>query len=140
PITNPSQLITNMTQIFEIITSRISAGTAAAVVANSSTGLGSVYQAYYHPQFTDSDGTTITWGGVLHSMFIDASGRFREDNPTSGTKGKLDDTSTDYIVDIFFDKTVNPNRTRFQRYTQSGSGAAATLTKVGGATDLQNLN
>ncbi|HTR01531.1 MAG TPA: hypothetical protein VMH83_16145 [Candidatus Acidoferrum sp.] len=139
PITNPSQLINSLTQIFEIITSRISSGTAAAVVANSSTGLGSVYQAYYHPQYTDSDGTTITWGGVLHSMFIDASGRFREDNPNAGTRGKLDDTNTDYIVDIFFDKTVDPNRTRFQRYTQSGTGASATLTKVGGPDDLENL-
>jgi len=136
PITNPSQLGENMSQIFEIITSRISSGTAAAVVANSSTGLGSVYQAYYHPQYTDEAGTTVTWGGVLHSMFIDSSGRFREDN---GTAGKLDGTSTDYIIDIFYDKTVNPNRTRFQRYTQTGSGASAVLTAFGSRTDLEEI-
>ncbi len=136
PITNPAQLSNSLGQIFDIITSRISSGTAAAVVANSSTGLGSVYQAYYHPQYSDADGTTITWGGVLHAMFIDSSGRFREDN---GTPGKLDDTSTDYVVDIFFDKTVSPNRTRFQRYLQSGSGPTATLTPTGTADDLENF-
>ncbi|MES2604462.1 MAG: hypothetical protein V4603_05955, partial [Pseudomonadota bacterium] len=136
PITNPSQLSDNLSQVFEIITSRISSGTAAAVVANSSTGLGAVYQAYYHPQYTDAGGTTITWGGVLHSMFIDASGRFREDN---GTPGKLDGPNVDYVVDIFYDKTVNPNRTRFQRYTQSGSGQSATLATSGTRADLSEL-
>lgn len=134
PITNPNQLSDSLSQVFEIIAARISSGTAAAVVANSSTGLGSVYQAYYHPQYTDDNNATITWGGVLHSMFIDASGRFREDR---GVIGKLESPMIDYIVDIEYDETVNPNRTRFQRYTQSDPALAPTPT--GTRQDLEDF-
>jgi len=136
PITNPAQLSTSLSQIFEIIASRISSGTAAAVVANSSTGLGSVYQAYYHPLYQDDNNASITWGGVLHSMFIDDSGRFREDN---GVIGRLDDPNTDYVVDIQYDTSVSPNRTRFQRYTQTGSGVGAILTPFGPKEDLEEI-
>lgn len=138
PVKDPSQLITNLGQIFNELSERISSGTAAAVVTNSSSGLGAVYQAYYHPQYSDEDNNTITWGGVLHSIFIDESGRFREDN---GIKGKLEDTDTDYVVDIFFDETVSPNRTRFQRYTQEvdvDSGEPY-LQAVGGPADLEDF-
>lgn len=137
PISNPARLSSSLSQIFEIIAARISSGTAAAVVANSSTGLGSVYQAYYHPQYTDASGNTTVWGGVLHSMFIDDSGRFREDN---GTRGKLDDPNTDYVVHIEYDTFASPPRTRFQRYTQSGSGVGAILTPFGDKQNLEELN
>lgn len=136
PISNPAQLSSSLSQIFEIITSRISSGTAAAVVANSSTGLGSVYQAYYHPQYTDGNDVTVTWGGVLHAIFIDESGRFREDK---GTPGKLDGTDVDFVVDIQFDTSANPPRTRFQRYSQTGTGSAATLTPISGKYDLEEF-
>jgi type IV pilus assembly protein PilY1 len=118
PIADPSQLSSSLSQIFNIIAARVSSGTAAAVVANSSSGLGSVYQAYYHPEYTDDDNERITWGGVLHSLFFDASGRFREDN---GIPGKLEDTSIDYVVDFFYDTSVTPNRTRYKRYVQTGN-------------------
>lgn len=118
PITNPNELNSSLNQIFKIIASRVSSGTAAAVVANSSTGLGSVYQAYYHPEYTDANDVKITWGGVLHSIFFDDSGRFREDN---GVKGKLENTNTDYVVDFFYDTSVTPNRTRYKRYVQTGN-------------------
>src|SRR5690606_15970861 len=42
PVSNPSELTASLKQIIEIITERISSGTAAAGVANSSTGLGAV--------------------------------------------------------------------------------------------------
>jgi hypothetical protein len=69
-------------------------------------------------------------------MFIDESGRFREDN---GIPGRLDSTDTDYVIDIFFDQTVQPSRTRFQRYLQVGSGPTATLAPIGGPQDLENV-
>src|SRR5690606_4375495 len=115
PVSNPGQLATNLSQVFEVITSRISSGRAAAVLAHCSTGLCSVSHAHCLPQYIDDNGVTFNWGGVLHATFSDESGRFREDN---GTPGRLDGTGVDYVVDIFFDETVNPNRTRFQRYTQ----------------------
>lgn len=138
PVKDPSELISSLGRIFEDLSERISSGTAAAVVTNSSSGLGAVYQAYYHPQYSDDDNNTITWGGVLHSIFIDESGRFREDN---GVKGQLEDTDTDYVVDIFFDETVTPNRTRFQRYSQTidVDTGESVLVPVGGSTDLENF-
>ena len=138
PVKDPSELITSLGRIFEDLAERISSGTAAAVVTNSSSGLGAVYQAYYHPQYTDDDDNIITWGGVLHSIFIDESGRFREDN---GTKGMLDDTDVDYVVDIFFDETVTPSRTRFQRYTQEIDMDTGDpfLQLVGNAADLEEF-
>ncbi|MES2626787.1 MAG: PilC/PilY family type IV pilus protein, partial [Pseudomonadota bacterium] len=126
PIANPNQLNDSLSEIFRIIASRVSSGTAAAVVANSSSGLGSVYQAYYHPEYSDTSNVKISWGGVLHSLFFDDSGRFREDN---GVRGKLEDTSTDFVVDFFYDTSVTPNRTRYRRYVQSGS----VLNQVAGA-------
>ncbi len=136
PVTDPNQLAASLQQVFEIISSRISSGTAAAVVANSSTGLGSVYQAYYHPEYIDDNDESISWGGVLHSMFIDDSGRFREDN---GTIGKLDGTGVDFVVDIQYDTSVSPNRTRFQRYSQAGTGVGAVLTPLGAKQDLEDI-
>ncbi len=138
PVRDPSELITNLGRIFEDLAERISSGTAAAVVTNSSSGLGAVYQAYYHPQYSDDDDNIITWGGVLHSIFIDESGRFREDN---GTKGMLESVSTDYVVDIFFDQTVTPNRTRFQRYTQETDMDTGEqfLQEFGNAADLEEF-
>jgi type IV pilus assembly protein PilY1 len=138
PIRDPSNLAGNLGAVLESIAERISSGTAAAVVANSSTGLGAVYQAYYHPIYTDvAQDKSISWGGVLHSMFIDESGRFREDN---GTKGKLDDVNTDYVVDIRFATELSPPRTVFQRYTQVGTGPTAILTPYGLAEDLGEIH
>ncbi|MBN4075376.1 hypothetical protein JYU22_02215 [Gammaproteobacteria bacterium AH-315-E17] len=138
PVKDPSELITNLGRIFEDLSERISSGTAAAVVTNSSSGLGAIYQAYYHPQYSDDNDNTITWGGVLHSIFIDESGRFREDN---GIKGRLEGTSTDYVVDIFFDETVTPNRTRFQRFTQETDMVTGEpfLQEFGNVTDLEDF-
>lgn len=138
PVKDPSELINSLGRIFEDLSERISSGTAAAVVTNSSSGLGAIYQAYYHPLYTDDDDNAITWGGVLHSIFIDESGRFREDN---GVKGRLEGTSTDYVVDIFFDETVTPNRTRFQRYTQETDMVTGEpfLQAFGSVTDLEDF-
>jgi type IV pilus assembly protein PilY1 len=136
PVSNPGFLTVSLANIFKVISAKISSGTAAAVVANSSTGLGAVYQAYYHPSYTDSNGHSVSWGGVLHALFIDESGRFREDN---GINGKLENTDTDYVIDIFYDQTVQPNRTRFQRYLQIGSGPGAILSPLGLPDDLENI-
>jgi type IV pilus assembly protein PilY1 len=134
PVKDPSQLIVSLGQIFENLEARLSSGTAAAVVSNSSTGLGSIYQAYYHPDYTDSVGNKMTWGGVLHSLFIDGSGRLREDR---GVKGKLEDPSIDYVVEIFYDETVSPKRTRYRRYLATSTSIS--LLEGGEAHDLEEF-
>lgn len=133
PVRNPSNLAKSLGTILDNIVERISSGTAAAVTANSSTGLGAVYQAYYNPRYSDADGKAITWGGVLHSMFIDESGRYREDK---GIKGKLESPDIDRIIDIDFrtgEDGVVPSRAQFHRYD-------ANLNPVGTWEDLEQLD
>lgn len=150
PVRDPGNLVTSLSEIFEVIAERISSGTAAAVVANSSTGLGAVYQAYYHPVYSDDEGNNTSWGGVLHSLFIDASGRFREDyNQNGALDGAIDPNGStdvtcqpgvDYVIDIYYDQSISPSRTRFQRYRQIGEdNETATLQPCDAPQDLQNL-
>ncbi len=123
---------------FSNIHENIPSGSVTTVVELDSSGLGAAYQALYHKSFTDEEtGKAISWGGVLQAVFIDESGRFREDN---GIKGELEDTSIDFVVDIFTDETVSPVRTRFRRFVQTGSGADAFLVPVGAAAELDRLN
>ena len=109
----------------------IAIGSGSAVAAVDPSGTGALYQAFYYPSYTDEDtGSTISWGGVLQGIFLDDSGRFREDN---GIKGKLEDTDIDYVVDIFSDENVTPVRTRLQRFQQAGTEREAVLEPVGAA-------
>jgi type IV pilus assembly protein PilY1 len=116
----------------------IPSGSRTTVSAVESSGLGAAYQTYYHESYTDMEtGKSISWGGVLQAIFMDESGRLREDN---GVKGKLEDASIDYVVDLFTDETVSPVRTRFRRFLQTGSGKDALLVPVGAADELDGLN
>ncbi|MBF0098894.1 MAG: hypothetical protein HQM04_03150 [Magnetococcales bacterium] len=108
--TDPSKLVDGLNRAFADIMERISAGTSAAVVANSYTGTGAVYQALYNPK-VNADGRQLQWGGILHALFIDAQNRFREDG---NGNGRLDDCLADPVVDIYYD-AVN-KQTRVRRY------------------------
>jgi type IV pilus assembly protein PilY1 len=62
---------------------RSASGTAASVLASSSTGEGTAYQAYFYPASSDISGE-VKWTGYLHSMWVDAFGNFREDTDGDG--------------------------------------------------------
>ncbi len=53
-------------------------GTAASVLASSTTGEGTAYQAYFYPTTADPTGQ-VRWTGYLHSLWVDALGNIRED-------------------------------------------------------------
>ncbi|MES2626419.1 MAG: PilC/PilY family type IV pilus protein [Pseudomonadota bacterium] len=113
-------------------------GGGSAVSSFEFAGVGAAYQAFYHKSYTDNEtGKSIRWGGMLHALFVDDSGRLREDN---GVRGMLEDTSIDYVVDIFRDNSVEPVRSRFKRFQQVGSGEDAILNAVGAPAELDELH
>ena len=94
---NPSLLAEQLEQVLSDISSRVSSATNAALFANSSTGTGAVYQALFQPSL-EVDGKSISWGGLLHSLFIDSKGYIREDG---NGNAQLDDYSSDKVVELF---------------------------------------
>lgn len=121
----PANLVAGLNQIFNDINERISSGAAAAVVANSSSGVGAVYQALYEPKFTKG-ADQINWGGVLQALFIDEQGRLREDTDTNDRL-----SSGDHEVRIYFDTTKKE-----ARFTIHNSGTGV---QIGSDQPLQNL-
>ena len=111
---DPTTLSNTLTGIFTDILNRTSAGSAAAVISNNVAGEGALYQALYDPSVTIA-GNNVTWGGRLHSLFIDSAGLFRED---SNGNGQLDGYATDTIIEMTYDGVAAV--TKVYRYTNSG--------------------
>ena len=115
PVKNPSKLETQLGKVFGKIVSRVSSGTAAAVVSNSTSGEGALYQALYYPQFEDSD-NSVNWVGLVQGIFVDSRSNLRED---ANANGYLDNCSTDPAIDIYLDTSSIPYTTKIRRYTSS---------------------
>jgi type IV pilus assembly protein PilY1 len=115
--TNPKQLKTQLTSILVSILERTASGTSAAVVANTGTGEGALYQALYNPRFSAANGVdAVDWVGTLNALFIDSRGYIREDN--ASPKGQL--TSADNIIDVFYNPVAQ--KTQVQRYSVDANG------------------
>lgn len=128
---DPAQLNEQLGLVLEDIINRTAAGTGGAVVANSVSGLGAVYQALYQPQFKSGD-RSVDWVGLVHALFIDDNGFLREDNDQDG---QLDDYLTDYVVDVSYDALSDA--TLVTRFSSADGGA--TLTPVGDPVALDQL-
>ncbi|OED40594.1 hypothetical protein ACH42_16010 [Endozoicomonas sp. (ex Bugula neritina AB1)] len=126
---NPSLLETQLNQVLSDISNRVSSATNAALFANSSTGIGALYQALFQPEIEVGD-NKVQWGGILHSIFVDSKGHLREDG---NGNDKLDDYSTDKIVTLFFDP--NAGQTMVQRFSSNDNGVSKTVDGI-----LQPLN
>lgn len=109
----PANMVAGLTSAFSTVSSSTGAAAAAAVVANSSVGTATVYQALFRPRISNSS-TAITWAGTVRGFFIDDQGRFRED--TDGD-GKL--TVADNVIVFRVDTTSN--QTVVDRYTPGGT-------------------
>ena len=117
---NPGELITQLDAILNDILTRTSSGSAAAVISNTSAGDGAIYQALYSPQVSDDDRNTIIWVGLLHGIFIDDSGRLREDTLQDGML-----TNSDNVIEYEYDESSD--ETFVQRYfvnTDDSTGSA----------------
>ncbi len=80
------------------ILQRSSSGTSISVLATSSTGDGSLYQAYFFP--TTFEGLNeVKWTGYIQGLFVDTFGNLRED---SDGDGKLI-FKNDHIVQTRYD-------------------------------------
>lgn len=135
--TDPDKLVNGLEAAFKDISERISSGSAAAVVGNTANGVGALVQALYKPKLNNTTKKQqIEWGGILQGIFVDNLGNLREDNQASGTQGKLDGYATDMVIDIFYDTSVVPNRSRVQRYSTTDG---VTLTASGSPFDLEDL-
>jgi type IV pilus assembly protein PilY1 len=72
---------------------RSSSGAAVSVLATSSTGEGSLYQAYFYPSTLEEDtNNDVKWTGYTQSFFVDTFGNLREDTNADGRQ--------DYKVDL----------------------------------------
>jgi type IV pilus assembly protein PilY1 len=113
-----------MEKIFTDILKQASSGTAAAVVTNSESGQGQLFQTYFEPLRLSDDGTTqASWLGFMHSLWVDPYGNFRED--TNSNQHLV--LTQNKIVQIRFD-TIS-NTTVVDRYSDSnGDGVPDTTT------------
>ena len=107
---NPSLLRTQLQRVFDGLVARTASGTNAAVVSNSSSGVGAIYQALYQP-LVRAGSSSASWVGMLQAIFIDGNGYFRED--TDGD-AKLDSYSEDPIITLSYDESSK--QTLLQRY------------------------
>ena len=128
---NPTHLNAQLGLVLEDIINRTAAGTGGAVVANSVSGLGAVYQALYQPQFK-SGNESLAWVGLVHALFIDDNGRLREDGDGDGALG---DYSADPVVQVAYDALSD--QTLVTRYQSSDGGAS--LTQDGDPVPLDQL-
>ncbi|MEE8478186.1 MAG: PilC/PilY family type IV pilus protein, partial [Gemmatimonadales bacterium] len=67
------------------------AGSAASVLASSSTGEGAVYQSFFYPRDEDAAGNRVSWTGYTQVLFIDSFGNLREDSNGDGALVYSDD-------------------------------------------------
>ena len=94
------------------IMERAASGTAAAVVANSEAGTGSLYQAIFYTGVSHGS-QQVSWIGELKGLWLDDYGNIREDTNTNDVM----DMTLDKIIDFYFDQAVS--RVRVKTYTDT---------------------
>jgi type IV pilus assembly protein PilY1 len=106
---------------------RSSSGAAVSVLAASSTGEGSLYQAYFYPSTLETaTNNDVKWIGYTQSFFVDTFGNLRED--TNG------DGKQDYKVDLIVKTRLDPstNIVFVDKYADAdGNGLADDITGDG---------
>lgn len=120
-LSNPALLVDALTSIFSGLKTTITSSSAAAVVANTSSGEGAIFQSSYYPEYQASQADSIVWPGMVHALFRDENGYFRED--TNGD-AQLDGYSIDYRVLFFYDNALD--ETRVQRFSSADYGVTFT--------------
>jgi type IV pilus assembly protein PilY1 len=117
------------------ILQKSASGTSVSVLATSSTGDGSLYQAFFYP--TTFEGLNeIKWTGYTQALFLDPFGNIRED--TNGD-GRLV-LSQDYIVKTRYDTATAD--VKVDRYKDlDGNGVADTTTpfETVGLKEVKNI-
>jgi type IV pilus assembly protein PilY1 len=80
---SPLYLEQNLAAAFAAILNQASSGTAASVLASSTTGDGTLYQSYFFPSRLDGE-LEIKYVGYTQGLFVDKYGNLREDTNSDG--------------------------------------------------------
>lgn len=114
-------------------------GTSVSVLSSSSTGEGSIYQAYFFTSDIGQGGTNVKWTGYAHGLFVDAFGNFREDTVKDGVL----DYTNDLIITTRFDN--NPLSPTYKKVLVdkfvdlNGDGVADSTTPTILGADLKSI-
>lgn len=114
---NADDMRDKMIATINSILARSASGTSASVLANSSTGEGSLYQAYFFPKSIENP--NVTWVGYTHGLWVDSFGNVREDTVHDG---KLI-YDQDYIIKPYYDP--NNGKVKADRYSDSDNDGKA---------------
>ncbi|MEE8240275.1 MAG: hypothetical protein V3R16_03325, partial [Nitrospirales bacterium] len=102
-------------QAIASILTEAASGSAASVLASSSTGEGALYQSYFFPSTFEGQ-NEIKWTGHTQSLFLDAFGNLREDTNGDGKlvygddniiQTRFDSSTNQVFVDIYDDADAN---------------------------------
>ncbi|HLZ34477.1 MAG TPA: hypothetical protein VKP13_10700 [Nitrospira sp.] len=99
------------------ILKQAASGTSISVLASSSSGDGSIYQAFFYPMTPGQNNNNITWLGYLQGLWVDSFGNLREDRGGGGggpdgrhvykdddiIQTRLDPITNTVLVDCFKD-------------------------------------
>lgn len=134
---SPEDLLEQLRSAFTQIPTASGSASGISVVTSSSDTAGTLVQAIYTPEITGTEQLaggreetrTIAWTSTLSTYFLDQYGFLREDNPNSGTPGKLDNFGIDTAfrlelqeVDADGDGTVDFSETRATRFVPENLG------------------
>src|SRR6185312_8636237 len=98
------------------ILQQAASGTSISVLASSSSGDGTIYQAFFYPSTPGQNNNNVAWLGYLQGLWVDSFGNLREDrSPGGGPDGRhvykdddivqtrLDPNTNNVLVDCFKD-------------------------------------
>jgi len=98
------------------ILQQAASGTSISVLASSSSGDGTIYQAFFYPSTPGQNNNNVAWLGYLQGLWVDSFGNLREDrSPSGGPDGRhvykdddiiqtrLDPITNTVLVDCFKD-------------------------------------
>jgi type IV pilus assembly protein PilY1 len=100
------------------ILQRSASGTSLSVLANSSTGEGALYQAFFYP-LTMEGFSEIRWAGYTQGLFLDAFGNLREDTDADGRLV----LQNDHIIKTRYDTALN--EVKVDRYADANADGKA---------------
>ncbi|MGE3977031.1 MAG: pilus assembly protein [Nitrospira sp.] len=114
-------------------------GTSVSVLSSSSTGEGSIYQAYFFTSDIGQSGANVKWTGYAHGLFVDGFGNFREDTVKDGVL----DYKNDLIITTRYDNNpLSPTyrKVLVDKYVDlNGDGVADNPTPTILGDDLKNI-
>lgn len=114
-------------------------GTSVSVLSSSSTGEGSIYQAYFFTSDIGQGGANVKWTGYAHGLFVDGFGNFREDTVKDGVL----DYKNDLIITTRYDNNpLSPTyrKVLVDKYLDlDGDGVADNPTPTILGDDLKNI-